>query len=94
MKFGMFFVGEYLGITLISALVTTLYFGGWLGPGFLPPVVWFLIKMFAFIGVFILLRAALPRPRYDQLMEWGWKYLLPLSLLNLLVTGALVLYFG
>jgi NADH-quinone oxidoreductase subunit H len=50
--------------------------------------------MFAFIGVFILLRAALPRPRYDQLMEWGWKYLLPLSLLNLLVTGALVLYFG
>lgn len=94
MKFGMFFVGEYLGITLISALVTTLYFGGWLGPGFLPPVIWFLIKMFAFIGVFILLRAALPRPRYDQLMEWGWKYLLPLSLLNLLVTGALVLYLG
>lgn len=94
MKFGMFFVGEYLGITLISALVTTLYFGGWLGPHFLPPVVWFLIKMFAFILVFILLRASLPRPRYDQLMEWGWKYLLPLSLLNLLITGALVLYFG
>lgn len=94
MKFGMFFVGEYLGITLISALITTLYFGGWLGFGFLPPIVWFLIKMFGFILLFILLRAALPRPRYDQLMSLGWKILLPLSLLNLLITGALVLYFN
>ncbi|MEO5788946.1 MAG: NADH-quinone oxidoreductase subunit NuoH [Gelidibacter sp.] len=94
MKFGMFFVGEYLGITLISALITTLFFGGWLGFGFLPPVVWFLIKMFAFILFFILLRASLPRPRYDQLMTVGWKILLPLSLLNLLVTGAFVLYFN
>ncbi len=93
MKFGMFFIGEYLGITLISALITTLFFGGWLGFGFLPPVVWFLIKMFAFILLFVLLRASLPRPRYDQLMSLGWKILLPLSLLNLLVTGALVLYF-
>ncbi len=94
MKFGMFFVGEYLGITLISAITTTLFFGGWLGFGFLPPVVWFLIKMFVFILLFVLLRAALPRPRYDQLMSFGWKILLPLSLLNLLVTGALVLYFN
>ncbi len=94
MKFGMFFVGEYLGITLISALTVTLFFGGWLGPDFLPPVVWFLIKMFFFILVFILLRAALPRPRYDQLMAYGWKILLPLSLLNLLVTGAIVLYYA
>ena len=93
MKFGMFFVGEYLGITLISALITTLFFGGWLGFGFLPPVVWFLLKMFAFILVFILLRGSLPRPRYDQLMSVGWKIILPLSLINLLVTGALVLYF-
>ena len=93
MKFGMFFIGEYLGITLISALITTLFFGGWLGFGFLPPVVWFLIKMFAFIIFFVLLRASLPRPRYDQLMSLGWKILLPLSFLNLLVTGALVLYF-
>lgn len=92
LKFGVFFVGEYLGITLISALITTLFFGGWLGFGFLPPVVWFLIKMFVFIMIFILLRAALPRPRYDQLMSFGWKILLPLSLLNLLVTGAIVLY--
>lgn len=91
MKFGMFFVGEYLGITLISALITTLFLGGWLGPAFLPPVVWFLLKMFAFILIFVLLRASLPRPRYDQLMSYGWKILLPLALLNLLVTGAIVL---
>ncbi len=91
MKFGMFFVGEYLGITLISALIVTFYFGGWLGFDFLPPYIWFLIKMFVFIAFFILLRASLPRPRYDQLMEYGWKILLPLVLLNLLVTGAIVL---
>jgi NADH-quinone oxidoreductase subunit H len=93
MKFGMFFVGEYLGITLISALITTLFFGGWLGFHFLPPIVWFLVKMFAFILLFILLRASLPRLRYDQLMSLGWKVLLPLSLTNILVTGALILYF-
>jgi NADH-quinone oxidoreductase subunit H len=93
MKFGMFFVGEYLGIMLISALITTLFFGGWLGPSFLPPVVWFILKMFAFILSFILLRASLPRLRYDQLMALGWKILLPLSLINLLVTGAIILYF-
>ena len=93
MKFGMFFVGEYLGITLISAMITTLFFGGYLGPSFLPPIVWFLIKMFVFILMFILLRASLPRPRSDQLMALGWKVLLPLSMANLLVTGAVVLYF-
>jgi NADH-quinone oxidoreductase subunit H len=90
MKFGLFFVGEYLGITLISAMVATLFFGGWLGP-VLPPILWFLIKMFAFISLFILLRAALPRLRYDQLMAFGWKVMLPVSLLNILVTGAVVL---
>jgi NADH-quinone oxidoreductase subunit H len=90
MKFGMFFVGEYIGVTLISAAISLLYFGGWLGP-FLPPYIWFAIKTFAFICFFILLRAALPRPRFDQLMGWGWKYMLPLALLNLLVTGAVVL---
>jgi NADH-quinone oxidoreductase subunit H len=93
MKFGMFFVGEYLGITLISALTVTLFFGGWLGP-VLPPLVWFLIKTVVFICFFILLRASLPRPRYDQLMSFGWKVMLPLSLLNLLVTGAIVLLKG
>lgn len=92
MKFGMFFVGEYLGITLISAIIATLFFGGWLGPSFLPPVFWFLLKTFIFICLFILLRASLPRPRYDQLMEFGWKVLLPLSLLNLLITGAVLIF--
>ncbi len=90
MKFGMFFVGEYLGITLISALTVTLFFGGWMGP-LLPPIIWFAIKTFAFICLFILLRASLPRPRYDQLMSFGWKVMLPVSLLNLLATGAFIL---
>ena len=91
MKFGMFFVGEYLGITLISSLIVCLFFGGWLGPGFLPPLVWFVIKTFTFIGIFILLRASLPRPRYDQLMEFGWKILLPITLINLMITAGIVL---
>jgi len=90
MKFGMFFVGEYLGVTLISALIAVMFFGGWLGP-WLPPIVWFFIKMFLFICFFILLRASLPRPRFDQLMSWGWKLMLPLALANILVTGAVVL---
>jgi len=90
MKFGMFFVGEYLGVTLISAMITVLFFGGWLGP-VLPPIVWFLLKTLFFIALFILLRASLPRPRFDQLMSWGWKVMLPLALANLIVTGALVL---
>ena len=90
LKFGMFFVGEYLGITLISAMVVTLFFGGWLGP-VLPPVVWFFLKTFVFICGFILLRATLPRPRYDQLMAYGWKVMLPLALLNLIVTGGVLL---
>jgi NADH-quinone oxidoreductase subunit H len=92
MKFGMFFVGEYLGITLISAMIAILFFGGWLGP-VLPPLVWFLIKTFFFLGLFILMRASLPRPRFDQLMAWAWKLMLPLALANLLVTGAVVLKF-
>jgi len=90
MKFGMFFVGEYLGVTLIAALIVTLFFGGWLGP-VLPPVVWFGLKTLAFICFFILLRASLPRLRYDQLMAYGWKAMLPLALANLVVTGAVVL---
>jgi len=91
MKFGMFFVGEYLGITLISSLIVCLFFGGWLGPGFLPPLIWFVIKTFIFIGIFILLRASLPRPRYDQLMEFGWKILFPVTLINLMITAAVML---
>jgi NADH-quinone oxidoreductase subunit H len=90
MKFGMFFVGEYVGITLISALIATLFFGGWLGP-VLPPVVWMLLKTFFFIGGFILVRAALPRLRYDQLLSFGWKLMLPLSLVNIVITGGILL---
>jgi NADH-quinone oxidoreductase subunit H len=90
MKFGMFFVGEYLGLVLISSLITVLFFGGWQGP-LLPSLVWFFIKASCFIAFFILLRAAIPRPRYDQLMSYGWLFLLPLSLLNLLITGVVIL---
>ena len=94
MKFGMFFVGEYLGLIVISAMIVTLFFGGWLGPAFLPPPVWFFLKTAAFIAFFILVRGSLPRPRYDQLMAFGWKVLLPVSILNLLVTGAVLLRIG
>jgi NADH-quinone oxidoreductase subunit H len=92
MKFGMFFVGEYVGIILISSITVCLYFGGWMGWGFLPPVVWFILKTFVFIILFILLRASLPRPRYDQLMDFGWKILLPITIINLMVTAAIVLF--
>ncbi|KUJ81518.1 NADH-quinone oxidoreductase subunit NuoH [Microbulbifer flavimaris] len=91
MKFGMFFVGEYLSVILISALITTLFLGGWLGP-WLPPLLWFCIKTALLVCVFVLLRAALPRPRYDQLMQFGWKVMLPLALANLLVTGGVLLW--
>jgi NADH-quinone oxidoreductase subunit H len=93
MKFGMFFIGEYLGITLISAVLVTLFFGGWLGP-WLPPLVWFSLKTFVIVCGFILFRATLPRPRFDQLIAYGWTMMLPLSLLNLLATGAIVLARG
>ncbi|KOR30850.1 NADH:ubiquinone oxidoreductase [Achromatium sp. WMS2] len=91
MKWGMFFVGEYVGILLVSGLLVTLFLGGWHGP-LLPPFVWFMLKISFFIMLFILLRAALPRPRYDQLMSVGWKICLPLTLINLLLTGAIILW--
>ena len=90
MKFALFFMGEYLDVILISAMVTVLYLGGWHGP-LLPPVLWFIIKMFAVIFLFIWCRAVLPRYRFDQLMGFGWKLLLPLSLVNLVATGAVML---
>ena len=89
MKFGMFFVGEYIAVTLVSALIATLFLGGWLGP-WLPGAVWFLIKTGLLITFFVVARGTFPRPRYDQLMSMGWKVMLPLSLANLLVTGAIV----
>ena len=91
MKFGLIMVGEYIGVILSSAMIVTLFFGGWLGPDFLPPIVWFTLKTAFFVCSFILLRAAIPRPRYDQLMSFGWKVLLPITLVNLLATGAIAL---
>ncbi|WP_397452465.1 NADH-quinone oxidoreductase subunit NuoH [Pseudomonas sp. NA-150] len=94
MKWGMFFVGEYIGIVLISALLVTLFFGGWHGPfNILPSLafVWFALKTAFFIMLFILLRASIPRPRYDQVMDFSWKFCLPLTLINMLVTAAIVL---
>ena len=90
MKFGMFFVGEYLGVALISAMIVVLFFGGWHGP-WLPPLVWFVIKTGLCICLVFLLRATFPRPRFDQFLSFGWKVLLPLTLVNLLITGAVVL---
>ncbi|MCG2581178.1 MAG: NADH-quinone oxidoreductase subunit NuoH [Marinobacter sp.] len=90
MKFGMFFIGEYVGMVLVSALIVTLFFGGWQGP-WLPPFVWFSLKTGFFLMLFVLIRASLPRPRYDRVMSFGWKVCLPLTLVNLLVTGAVVL---
>ncbi len=90
MKWGLFFVGEYVGIVLVSAMLVSLFFGGWHGP-WLPPVVWFALKTGFFMVLFILLRASLPRPRFDQVMVFGWKVCLPLTLLNMLVTAAWVL---
>jgi NADH-quinone oxidoreductase subunit H len=93
-KFALVMTGEYLSVILTSAMVVTLFLGGWLGPDFLPPIVWFTLKTALFICFFVLLRASLPRPRYDQLMSLGWKFLLPITLVNLLITGAVLLSRG
>lgn len=90
LRWGMFFVGEYVAILTVSAMLVTLFLGGWHGP-WLPPIIWFALKTAFFIMLFILLRATLPRPRYDQMMEAGWKICLPLTLVNLLVTATVVL---
>lgn len=89
-KFGMFYLAEYAGVTLVSSLITVLFLGGWLGP-ILPGWMWFLVKTSFFIAFFVVVRAALPRLRYDQLMSLGWKVMLPLALVNLMVTAAVVL---
>ena len=96
MSFAMFFLAEYVNMVTVSAVATDLFLGGWHGP-FLPASlgwVWFLIKVFALLFFYVWMRWTLPRYRYDQLMRFGWKVLLPLSVVNLLVTAAGVLYFG
>src|SRR6266568_4961350 len=86
MRFGLFFVGEYINLIVLGGLATTFFLGGWHGP-WLPPAVWFLLKVLGFAFFFIWMRGTLPRLRYDQLMHFGWKVLTPLALLNILVTG-------
>ncbi|HET9264253.1 MAG TPA: NADH-quinone oxidoreductase subunit NuoH [Vicinamibacterales bacterium] len=96
MSFAMFFLAEYVNMVTVSAVATSLYLGGWLGP-FLPDWlswVWFLVKVFALLFFYVWMRWTLPRYRYDQLMEFGWKWLLPAAVVNLLATAALVLWMG
>jgi NADH-quinone oxidoreductase subunit H len=101
MKFAMFFMSEYANMITVSCLATIIFFGGWHGPVFGPlivrillPVFWFSLKIFGFLFFYIWMRGTLPRFRYDQLMSLGWKFLLPLALLNILVTGFLVAWHG
>ncbi|HTS68776.1 MAG TPA: NADH-quinone oxidoreductase subunit NuoH [Terriglobia bacterium] len=103
MKFAMFFMSEYANMITVSCLATLLFFGGWHGPGFawLPgivqiflPVFWFCLKVFCFMFFYIWMRGTLPRFRYDQLMSLGWKFLLPLAMLNILVTSFLIAWHG
>ncbi|MGD8530058.1 MAG: NADH-quinone oxidoreductase subunit NuoH [Syntrophobacterales bacterium] len=90
MRFGLFFLGEYVNLQVLGALVAVFFLGGWHGP-LLPPVVWFLIKILAIALLMIWVRGTLPRLRYDQLMHLGWKVLVPVALLNIVVTGAVLL---
>jgi NADH-quinone oxidoreductase subunit H len=92
MRFGLFSTAEYINMITLSGLAVTLFFGGWDGP-FLPGPLWFVLKLGAFIFVFLWLRATLPRLRYDQLMSFGWKVLLPVATLNAVVTAVLVVAF-
>jgi NADH-quinone oxidoreductase subunit H len=93
MKFALFYLGEYLDVALVGCMVTVLFLGGWNGP-WLPPLLWFALKTGAVMILFIWVRSVLPRFRFDQLMNFGWKILLPIALLNILITGfiALLLY--
>jgi NADH-quinone oxidoreductase subunit H len=91
MRFGLFSMAEYINMITLSGLAVTLFFGGWGGPVLHGPV-WFLVKLAVLIFVFMWLRATLPRLRYDQLMQFGWKILLPVATLNAVVTAVLVVY--
>jgi NADH-quinone oxidoreductase subunit H len=90
MRFGLFFLGEYITLIVLGGLVAVFFLGGWRGP-FLPPLVWFAFKVLAVIFVMIWMRGTLPRLRYDRLMSLGWKVLIPAALLNIMVTGAVML---
>ncbi|MDO8526007.1 MAG: NADH-quinone oxidoreductase subunit NuoH [Candidatus Omnitrophota bacterium] len=90
MKFAMFFLGEYTNLFIIAAIATTLFFGGWHGP-ILPPVVWFLIKTYALVFVWMWVRWTFARVRVDQLMAFAWKVLTPVALVNLAIVGWVLL---
>jgi len=90
-KFVMFYMMEYFETLAISCIITTLFLGGWRGPG-LPPVLWFLVKVFAVFFVFMWVRSTVPRLRIDQIMGFAWKCLLPLALINLFVTALQVVF--
>jgi NADH-quinone oxidoreductase subunit H len=94
MRFGLFSMAEYVNMIVLSGLCVTLFLGGWIGPWAPLGPVWFLLKVLILIFLFIWLRATLPRLRYDQLMSFGWKILLPVATLNALVTAALVVAFS
>ncbi len=89
MRFGLFFLGEYVNIQVLGALMAVFFLGGWHGP-LLPPIVWLLIKIFIVALVMIWTRGTLPRLRYDQLMALGWKVLIPVSLINIVLTGMFI----
>jgi NADH-quinone oxidoreductase subunit H len=86
MKFALFFIAEYINMLAVSAIAVTLFLGGWQGPGEIP-VLWFLLKVALFIFLFMWVRATMPRFRYDQLMSFGWKILIPLAIINLIITA-------
>jgi len=89
MRYGLFAMAEYINLITLSGLAVTLFLGGWRGPGPIGPI-WFLLKLLLLIFVFIWMRTTLPRLRYDQLMRFGWKVLLPVATVNAVVTAALV----
>jgi len=91
MKFAMFYLGEYGHALAYSCIISTLFLGGWQGP-FLPPIIWFLIKVVAVFSVIVWMRATLPRLRVDQLMTFAWKGLLPMAIINLFIIAAEVLW--
>ncbi|MFZ0050141.1 MAG: NADH-quinone oxidoreductase subunit NuoH [Desulfobaccales bacterium] len=93
MRFGFYFLGEYVTMVTLGALVAVFFLGGWRGP-LLPPLFWFLIKVSLVVFAIIWIRATFPRLRYDQLMEFGWKILIPLALLNIIITGGVMLALG
>jgi len=97
MKFAMFFMAEYSNMITVACLASLLFLGGWRGPVFGPdilqavlPVLWFALRIFVFLFIYIWVRGTLPRFRYDQLMAFGWKFLLPFAIANLVVTAVVV----